>query len=562
MRAIDIEDTFDSWRAAALDALASGTPPEAIEWRVRGDPVTSGRPALALSLFAALDDENAENAENDEARAMQPRSAAVADGAGAAGDAGRVDGVDMADRMDTVEPANSTNAARKAGPIAPHAAPATAVGERAGGAPVSVSRELRVLLSDAALFDDPRRWAFLYRVLWRWTRGERHVASAADEDGARLHKMAKGVRRDKHDMMAYVRFQQRPPGAGAPEYVAWYEPAHDILAWGAEHFAQRMGRTSWLITTPRGAALWDGATLRLENRPASAADHAHDHADRAQTLWLTYYQSIFNPARLNESALEQNMPVRYWKSLPESRLIPAMVSEARSGARLVAQARAVGALGKVSGKAILVDAEQAQPVRETATTLDACRRCALWRTATQPVPGEGPSGARIMVIGEQPGDQEDLAGRAFIGPAGQLLDTAMQRAGLPRAQVYLTNAVKHFKWEPRGKRRLHKTPQQREIDACGHWLDAELETVRPAVIVTLGATALTSLLKRRVALTPYLDAPFALAGRWVLATYHPAYALRQTAAAQRDAALDTIVAALARAQTLVDTAAGDDAPRP
>ncbi|MCY0387969.1 UdgX family uracil-DNA binding protein [Robbsia sp. Bb-Pol-6] len=511
MQAIEIDDTFASWRAAALRAIAAGMAPALIEWRVRGDPMRPGGPAPALSLFDTREGTD----------------------------------TDTDTDTDTVSPPAHT--------VLPDEEPLPG-GEAsaAGEATISVSRELRVLLGDAALFDDVQRWAFLYRVLWRWTRGERHVASPADEDGARLHRMAKGVRRDKHDMMAYVRFQQRPAAAGAPEYVAWYEPAHDILAWGAEYFAQRMGRTSWLITTPRGAALWDGAVLRIERRNAVAADHAHDHADRSQALWLTYYQSIFNPARLNESALEQNMPVRYWKGLPESRLIPAMVSEARSGSRQLAQARAVGAMGRVSGKVIPVDAERAQPVRDTATTLDACRRCELWRAATQAVPGAGPAAARIMVIGEQPGDQEDLAGRAFVGPAGQLLDTALQRAGLPRAEVYLTNAVKHFKWEPRGKRRLHKTPQQREIEACGHWLDGELDAVRPAVVVTLGATALTALLKRRVALTPYLDAPFTFAGRWVLATYHPAYALRQSAAAQRDAALDTIVAALARAQALVD----------
>src|SRR5690606_38278333 len=121
-------------------------------------------------------------------------------------------------------------------------------------------------------------------------------------------------------------------------------------------------------------------------------------------------------------------------------------------------------------------------------TRSACRRGELWRPATQAVPGPGRDAARVMLVGEQPGDHEDLAGQVFIGPAGQVLDEALTCAGVPRDALYLTNAVKHFKWVARGKRRIHKTPAQREIDACSHWLQEELERVRPEVIVALGAT--------------------------------------------------------------------------
>jgi len=366
--------------------------------------------------------------------------------------------------------------------------------------------------------------------------------------------MAKAVRRAKHDMIAYVRFRLRDasdaaPAPDLPEYVAWYEPEHDVLAWSAEHFARRMGRSTWLISTPDGAAWWDGNALRLERRPARSCDPRHHAADEAEALWLAYYRSTFNPARLNESALEQHMPVRFWRGLPEGRLIPSMISEAKSGARRVAQASGVGELG---GKSVPVDAQRAQPVRQHPSALDTCRRCELWRHATQAVDGIGPDNARIMLIGEQPGDHEDLAGKPFVGPAGRLLDVAIERAGLSRDRLYLTNAVKHFKWMLRGKRRLHRTAAQQEIDACGYWLAQELERVKPAVVVTLGATALGALLHGKVSLSDCIDRTLDVDGMQVIATWHPSYALRQEHDDARERVLAAIAAALTRARELVD----------
>ncbi|CAD6535222.1 UdgX family uracil-DNA binding protein [Paraburkholderia metrosideri] len=415
---------------------------------------------------------------------------------------------------------------------------------------VHVSKELAALMHDCALHCEPQRWAFLYKVLWRWQQGDRAVASPADADGAQLYRMAKSVRRAKHDMIAYVRFRQQAQTASPPEYIAWYEPDHDVLAWAAEHFSQRMGRSSWMIATPRGAAFWDGQQLHLERRHVLPGECRVDTADEAEALWLAYYRSTFNPARLNEAALEQHMPVRFWKGLPEGRLIPAMISEAKSGARRVAQASEVGAL---AGKSIAVEAALAQPARESPSSLDTCRRCDLWRDATQAVGSAGPRDARIMLIGEQPGDLEDLSGQPFVGPAGQLLDIAIRHAGLSRERLYLTNAVKHFKWELRGKRRLHKTPAQREVEACSYWLERELHTVRPAVIVTLGATALNALLHKKASLRDYVDAPFELNGGWGVATYHPSFALRQPNEAARDKVLGEISNALAQARELAES---------
>ncbi|APA70833.1 UdgX family uracil-DNA binding protein [Janthinobacterium sp. 1_2014MBL_MicDiv] len=407
-------------------------------------------------------------------------------------------------------------------------------------------RQLVELLEAAACFNAADRWAFLYQVLWRWQLGQHDVLSPADADGARLHAMAKAVRREEHDMQAYVRFRERDEAAGAPRFVAWFEPAHEVLPQVARHFARRMGAISWLIATPRASMLWDGATLHAG--PALLRGAA-DIDDAGEALWLTYYRSIFNPARVNAGLLHSHIPSRFWKNLPEGAIVPAMLSGAANGERRTGQTASVG---QRSGATMIpISAERAQPARDLPTTLDQCRRCELWKTATQAVHGTGPEQARIMLIGEQPGDQEDLAGLPFVGPAGALLQQAMHEAGMARDSVYLTNAVKHFKWEPRGKRRLHKTPAQREILACHGWLEQELASVKPQVIVALGSTALKALLQDGAAsMTPLIGTPVLHDGRWVITVYHPAYVLRAPDAASRRQAYAVIVAGLRQALLL------------
>lgn len=186
-------------------------------------------------------------------------------------------------------------------------------------------------------------------------------------------------------------------------------------------------------------------------------------------------------------------------------------------------------------------------------SLNDCRRCGLWRNATQAVPGAGARRATIMLVGEQPGDKEDLAGLPFVGPAGALLDKAIAQAGLSRSAVYVTNAVKHFKWELRGKRRMHKSAAQAEIHACAYWLDQELDGIRPRVIVALGATALGAVMRdRKLGLKASLGKTLARGDYKVVASYHPSYALRSPDAESRQAAYRAIVEALARARRLAD----------
>jgi uracil-DNA glycosylase len=179
-----------------------------------------------------------------------------------------------------------------------------------------------------------------------------------------------------------------------------------------------------------------------------------------------------------------------------------------------------------------------------------CRACDLWRNATQAVAGEGPDAAKIMLVGEQPGDEEDLRGVPFVGPAGKLLDAALLEAGVKRSEVYVTNAVKHFKWEPRGKRRLHKKPNVSEMRACNMWLVEEIETIKPRVIVALGATALSALVGSSYSIEAARKVDLAHAGgAKVLATYHPSAILRADDG-RKDELRASLIADLRRAVAL------------
>ena len=185
--------------------------------------------------------------------------------------------------------------------------------------------------------------------------------------------------------------------------------------------------------------------------------------------------------------------------------------------------------------------------------IDACRACPLYARATQGVPGEGPRNASIMLVGEQPGDTEDLAGRPFVGPAGRLLRGIIAEAGMNAHAVYLTNSVKHFSWEPRGKRRIHKTPAQREIAACAQWLDAEIAAVCPRIIVALGAVALRALMPGRPSITgargATLEHP---SGARLIATFHPSAALRAPDPSRREEIAEAIRDDLRRALAEVE----------
>ena len=340
-----------------------------------------------------------------------------------------------------------------------------------------------------------------------------------DDDIAEFRRLEHQVKRDLHKMHAFVRFRKVGHEAGE-HYVSWFEPAHHVLALAAPFFAERFAIMRWTILTPDASVHWDPNQKSLAFGPGVPREPA-PQTDDFEELWRTYYSSIFNPARTNLNAMRSEMPVRYWKNLPEIQTLPRLLTEAdgRVQTMIARQPRLTAAS--------FVPQERSLPVLQGA--IHACRGCDLFRCATQPVFGSGPATASLMFVGEQPGDEEDRGGQPFIGPAGRLLDVLLTEAGIERASTYVTNAVKHFKFTVRGGRRLHENPRASEIFACRPWLFAELEAVRPKLVVCLGATASKSLFgpsfglmrdRGKLLSCAYADR--------VIATLHPSAVLRAT----------------------------------
>jgi DNA polymerase len=341
-------------------------------------------------------------------------------------------------------------------------------------------------------------------------------------------------------MKAFVRFRSIGP-PGGERFVAWHRPDHDVAALVAPHFAQRYPNMQWSIFTPLASAHWDGRTVRYD-RGVPADDIPTEDSNRAaEALWRTYYAAAFNPARVNDEKLTRDMPRRFRATLPEAADIPALIADARPRTEAMR-----GATGGVTSRAQVPNTTDLVTLAAAAKV---CTGCDLFRQATQTVFGEGPRHASIVLVGEQPGDVEDRQGRPFVGPAGELLERALAQAGIVRSEVYVTNAVKHFAWEPRGKRRIHRTPRLSEVRACRPWVEAELAAISPKVVVCLGGTAAQALLgpQARVgalrgrALEGYSWAPV------VIVTLHPAAVLRTEDSAESRSAYESLVADLALA---------------
>jgi probable DNA metabolism protein len=390
--------------------------------------------------------------------------------------------------------------------------------------PVGLPRKVAAFITDVVPHSDPERYALLYNLVWRSLHGERAIAEiASDPVVHRLEMMRKSVRRDLHKMHAYLRFREVPGGDGEPaRYVAWFEPDHYILEATAGFFVDRFRSMIWSILTPVGSIHWDRETLRF-GPPAEKADAPGE--DGFEAGWTGYYESTFNPARANPKLMRQHMAKKYWHNMPETAAIPAMIRSAGSRVDRMLEEEPSVPNTRVPQNALVAMLDQAPA---NLAELNAIIRAAgpLVPGATQAVVGEGPSNAAVVFVGEQPGDEEDIQGRPFVGPAGRLLDRAMGEAGIDRASVYLTNAVKHFKFEQRGKRRIHQKPTAGEVSHYRWWLMRELELIEPKLVVALGATAVLALTGKNIPITRSRGPASLLESFQGYITVHPSYLLR------------------------------------
>jgi uracil-DNA glycosylase len=268
-----------------------------------------------------------------------------------------------------------------------------------------------------------------------------------------------------------------------------------VLEANVQLIARRSPELAFSIVTPDGAAHWDGGELRFSK--GASRRTVHDD-DGLQDWWREHHASLLHGARVGTAIAEAE----------------ALDEAPRSPDR--------PALGPV-----VLSLHPDEGLREAMREASDCQRCHLYEAATQTVFGEGPADARVIFVGEQPGDQEDVIGRPFVGPAGQIMDRAMEEAGVDRRTIYITNAVKHFKFEPRGKRRIHKTPEAPEIQACRFWLDVELVRLRPKLVVAMGGTAARAILGRPVTIGRERGRPIeGPDGQAVFVTVHPSFLLR------------------------------------
>lgn len=397
----------------------------------------------------------------------------------------------------------------------------------AGDGPTLRLSQAAVKTIEAALcHSDPERFDRAYGLVWRMAKGGVRFGDRSDPSMSRMMRQARDVHRDVHKMHAFVRFREGPPKGNRRAFAAWFEPTHYIVEAATPFFANRFGDMDWMIKTPDLTAVFADNALRFEE----TRDPTPPPDDATEELWCTYYASIFNPARLMVRAMQSEMPRKFWKNLPEAAQIPQLIQDAPKRAQDMAELAATipparaRAVARARARSRSTAPSAGSSLAEAAA---GCTRCSLGTCATQVVFGEGPETADLMIVGEQPGDQEDLVGRPFVGPAGHVLDRAIRASGLMRDGIYLTNAVKHFKHIPRGKRRIHRRPDAGEVEACQWWLDLELERVRPKLVVALGATAtlaLTgsgrSLMHRRGAIEQ------GRSGHPVLLSLHPAFILR------------------------------------
>jgi probable DNA metabolism protein len=346
---------------------------------------------------------------------------------------------------------------------------------------IKIPREFVEGAEFVAAFNEDSTWDLLYRLLYRIVYEEKNLLkNPLDTDVLAFQRRMHLVSRDLHKMKAFVRFKEIKKNDESI-YVAWHRPDHRILKFSAPFFTDRFNGMNWIIFTEDESMSWINNELTFG--PGISQREAESF-DETEELWKTYYASIFNPARLKVKMMKKELPVRHWKTLPEAELIDGLIKEAPNMVVEFYEAQRTSAVASIP--------RNVSSLSELKAALPTCGACTICPKATGPVFGEGPRDAQIVFVGEQPGNEEDIAGSPFVGPAGRLFMDALERADIQRSEVYLTNAVKGFKWRDSDGMRKHVNPSSFEISACRPWVKAELEMIRPRVLVCLGASAAQS----------------------------------------------------------------------
>lgn len=375
---------------------------------------------------------------------------------------------------------------------------------------VPVPKEFMRAAMIVSAFRDDSNWSLLYRLAYRLAYENKELLNdPLDSDILELNRRHKLVTRDMHKMKAFVRFREVII-ENETHYFSWHRPDHKIVRLIAAFFRDRFNGMNWTIMTDDECVSWDKNELTFtEGVPRSSLPE-----DEAEDLWKTYYSSVFNPGRIKEKAMKKEMPVRYWKTLPESELISSLMKEAPD--RL---------------EKFYDDQREAG----TGSVLEKCRACGICSHSSGPVAGVGPKNARVMIVGEQPGDEEDKTGLPFQGPSGALLDDVLKKSGFKREDIYVTNAVKGFKHVIINSFRKHRTASSAEVAACRSWLKEELKTVQPELVICLGRIPAQSLFGKLLKMSDVrgkvLSSP--LAPRVVILP-HPATILRADPEAQKE----------------------------
>ncbi len=352
----------------------------------------------------------------------------------------------------------------------------------------TIARALVDLAGLAIQAREPERFGVLYSLIWRASQGERVLDMPDDPDLRLVRAWAYAVRADAHRMRTHLRFLRT-----SDRLLGWYAPAHFVLDANAQLIARRFPDQPWSIVTPDASAHWDRTSLRFGTGLRGVEDD-----ETLAAWWDAHAIAILAESRPGCSAPE---------------------AEALDEAPRPPDRPAIGP--------VVLPAAPEPDLARAARDARTCRRCHLWEAPSQTVFGEGPANARVMFVGEQPGDQEDIIGRPFVGPAGQMLDRALEEAGLDRRAIYITNAVKHFKFSPRGRRRIHESPSPEEIQVCRFWLDIERVRMRPSLLVLMGGSGARAVLGRPVAVTRERGRAFRLEdGQMVFITIHPSFLLR------------------------------------